>query len=88
MYVSQPPAGTPIADGSAGPLPASLFTLSNLTTVDIEYTRLTGPVANMTLSSAPSLQTLMLVNNGGLGNTMPILSANGKLTTLSVPILD
>ena len=67
---------------SAGAFPDSLLFLTNLTTLDIEYTGLTGPFSSVDFSLATGLTTLYLVNNQELGTAMPSLMGNSKLLTL------
>jgi hypothetical protein len=63
-------------------MPASVFSLANLTTLDIEYTALSGSLAQMDLSKASRLDSLVLVNNLQLGPGLPRLNSNTQLRTL------
>ncbi|KAL7423949.1 Delta(24)-sterol C-methyltransferase [Cryptotrichosporon argae] len=67
-----------------GTFPSSLLSLTNLSTLDIEYTALQGPIASATWSAAAALETLYLVSNAGLGTSVPDLSANTGLVTLAI----
>jgi outer membrane protease len=67
---------------TAGQFPSSVLSLSNLTTLDIEYTGLTGQISVIDFGKAQKLSSLILVNNGQLGNALPILSTNSLLRTL------
>ncbi|ORY31636.1 hypothetical protein BCR39DRAFT_87556 [Naematelia encephala] len=65
-----------------GAFPAELLALTNLTTIDLEYTALTGPVDSLDFPPAQNLTSLYLVNNQQLGSTLPDLSKNSLLVTL------
>ncbi|ODN73367.1 hypothetical protein L202_07906 [Cryptococcus amylolentus CBS 6039] len=67
-----------------GEFPSSLFKLLNFTTLDLEYTALTGSIDSVSFSDAPGLVTLTLISNANLGTTMPDLSSNTKLLTAVV----
>ncbi|WWC91908.1 uncharacterized protein L201_006858 [Kwoniella dendrophila CBS 6074] len=67
-----------------GKFPSSLLSKPNLKTIDIEYTALSGPIDQSPFSSTKSLNTLVLINNSNLGNSLPDLSNNQELLTLSV----
>ncbi|WVW86369.1 hypothetical protein I302_108414 [Kwoniella bestiolae CBS 10118] len=67
-----------------GKFPSNLLSSSNLKTIDLEYTALSGPIDQAPFSSAKSLTTLVLVNNPNMGNTLPDLSGNTGLLTLAV----
>jgi hypothetical protein len=63
-------------------LPSSILALPNITTIDIEYTALSGPVGQMNFAKSTNLATLVLVNNAQLGTDLPGLANNGQLKTL------
>ncbi|WVQ74334.1 hypothetical protein IAR50_003933 [Cryptococcus sp. DSM 104548] len=67
-----------------GDFPSSLFQLPNFTTLDLEYTALTGSIDSAPFSDVPGLVTLTLISNTNLGSTMPDLSSNTKLLTAVV----
>ncbi|WVQ66681.1 uncharacterized protein L199_004870 [Kwoniella botswanensis] len=67
-----------------GKFPSNILSSQNVKTIDLEYTALSGPIDQVSFSTARNLNTLVLVNNPNLGNTLPDLSGNTALLTLAV----
>ncbi|WWC72208.1 uncharacterized protein I206_106169 [Kwoniella pini CBS 10737] len=67
-----------------GKFPSNLLSSPNLKTIDIEYSALSGSIDQAPFSNANTLNTLVLVNNPNLGNTLPDLSGNTDLLTVVV----
>ncbi|OCF77612.1 hypothetical protein I204_01604 [Kwoniella mangroviensis CBS 8886] len=67
-----------------GKFPSNILSSQNIKTIDLEYTALSGPIDQLSFSTAKNLNTLVLVNNPNLGNTLPDLSGNTALLTLAV----
>lgn len=73
-----------MTDDSAGNFPVSMLNLANLSTIDIEYTALSGSISSVDFGAAQALSSLVLVNNPQLGNALPALNRNSQLKTLAV----
>lgn len=72
------------SDGPAGNFPSALLSLPNISSIDIEYTALTGAISSIDFSKAPGLTSLVLVNNAQIGNALPLSNKNTELKTLAV----
>lgn len=69
-------------DMPTGSIPSSLFTLSNLTNIDIQSTSLTS-LPERSFDSLTSLNSILLSSNAKLGSSLPSLKNLKRLRTLS-----
>ncbi|KZV89426.1 L domain-like protein [Exidia glandulosa HHB12029] len=68
----------------SGALPNSLARATELTTLHLERTALTGPLDDVLLAGWPSLRTLELISNSKMGTTLPYYIGQNSLETLVV----
>ena len=69
---------------SAGSLPSTVYSLSNLTSLSLVDTALSSAIPNTAFSGTSKLQSLVLVGNAGLGGSLPTGLAATGLTSLIV----
>ena len=63
-----------------GAFPSAILSRANFTTLDVEYTSLSGSLSSMEVST--TISSLVLVNNAQMGPALPTLSSHTALNTL------